>query len=139
MSTSHRAEKELRKAGRSAVKAKKEAGKAVAGVAAAGREAAHEVRDKMAEGVERVGTAVQEAKDGVRQTYDEATQRVGQSLEAARKSMSSLQQDVRTYARDNPGSIMLMAGALGFLLGWWTSRRSGQSDVSRSEDSASSS
>ena len=119
MSKSH-ARKELQDAGRAAARARREAEKAVAGVAAAGREVLDEARERVEGSVER---AVCEGTESVRRRYDQAAEAVARNLGAAQKTLDSLREDVRAYARDNVGTLVLASGTAGFLAGWWMARR----------------
>jgi hypothetical protein len=50
-------------------------------------------------------------------------ERFGPQLEAAQAQLMEINERVKTFVRKNPGSTMLGALTIGFLVGKWASRR----------------
>lgn len=63
---------------------------------------------------ERAGRASETAKE----KYGVATANLREGYGKARKDLDKLTEDVTAYVRDNPGRSVLIAGALGFFLGF---------------------
>jgi ElaB/YqjD/DUF883 family membrane-anchored ribosome-binding protein len=61
----------------------------------------------------------QEEGDPLRDLQD----RLGPQLEAAQAQLEEVNERVKTFIKKNPGSTMLGALAIGFLVGKWASRR----------------
>jgi ElaB/YqjD/DUF883 family membrane-anchored ribosome-binding protein len=108
MTHTERAEQALKKAGRSARKAGKEAGKAVANLTEAGREVAQEAREKLESGTQLAQDSLKEVRG--------ATQR-GLSALARRARCASLANRTRAYVQDNAATTVLVAVAVGFVAG----------------------
>ena len=53
----------------------------------------------------------------------ELQDRFGPQLEAAQAQLQEINERVKSFVRQNPGSTMLGALAIGFLVGKWASRR----------------
>ena len=50
-------------------------------------------------------------------------ERLGPQLEQAQAQLTEVNERVKDFIRKNPGSTLLGAAALGFLVGRWASRR----------------
>ncbi len=50
-------------------------------------------------------------------------ERLAPQLEAAEERLAQINQTAQRYIRENPGTALLGAAALGFLIGKWASRR----------------
>ena len=50
-------------------------------------------------------------------------ERLGPQLEQAQAQLMEVNERVKTFIRKNPGSTLLGAAAVGFLIGKWASRR----------------
>ncbi len=59
------------------------------------------------------------ARDAVR----ELTDRFAPQLEQAQEQLEAVNEQVKGFIRKNPGTTLLGAAALGFLIGKWASRR----------------
>lgn len=53
----------------------------------------------------------------------ELQERFGPQIEAAQAQLQEVNERVKAFVRKNPGSTMLGALAIGFLVGKWASRR----------------
>ncbi len=53
----------------------------------------------------------------------ELTERFGPQLEEVQARLEDANEQVKTFIRKNPGTTLLGAAALGFLIGKWASRR----------------
>lgn len=53
----------------------------------------------------------------------ELTDRFAPQLEDAQAKLEEVNETVKTFIRKNPGTTLLGAAALGFLIGKWASRR----------------
>lgn len=51
------------------------------------------------------------------------TERFGPQIEDVQERMVEANETVKTFIRKNPGTTLLGAAALGFLIGKWASRR----------------
>ena len=78
--------------------------------------------DEAKERVQRASSFVREeaarATDFARERYGVAAESMREGYGKARKDFDRLSDDVTTYVRDNPGRSVLIAGALGFFLGF---------------------
>jgi ElaB/YqjD/DUF883 family membrane-anchored ribosome-binding protein len=54
---------------------------------------------------------------------DELHERLGPQLEQAQAQLSELNERAKAFIRENPGTTLLGAAAIGFLIGRWASRR----------------
>ncbi len=63
---------------------------------------------------EKAGQAGTVAKEH----YGTASESIKAGASRARKDLDKLTEDVTTYVRDNPGRAVLIAGALGFFVGF---------------------
>ncbi len=76
---------------------------------------------KIGEGAERTGQQVRESAEkatvAAKERYEVAREKVKQGYDSARKNLDHLGDDVNEYVRDNPGRSLLIAAAVGFLLG----------------------
>lgn len=66
--------------------------------------------------------------DGTPQPQDAAAfkalqEKLGPKLEEAQAQLSEVNERVKDFIRKNPGTTLLGAAALGFLVGRWASRR----------------
>ncbi|MBL9038457.1 MAG: hypothetical protein JNG84_08095 [Archangium sp.] len=53
----------------------------------------------------------------------ELQERLAPKLEEAQQQLSTLNERVKTFIRENPGTTLLGAAAVGYLLGRWASRK----------------
>ena len=58
------------------------------------------------------------ASEFAKERYGSATDTLREGYDRARKDMDRLREDVTTYVRDNPGRAILIAGAVGFFVGF---------------------
>jgi ElaB/YqjD/DUF883 family membrane-anchored ribosome-binding protein len=54
---------------------------------------------------------------------EELQARLAPQLEQAQEQLTEVNEKVKTFIRANPGTTLLGAAALGFLIGKWASRR----------------
>lgn len=56
-------------------------------------------------------------------SLEDLQERLGPQLEAAQEQLMEVNERVKDFIRKNPGTTLLGAAALGFLIGKWASRR----------------
>ena len=83
------------------------------------------VRSRLEDAKERVLKAsrtvreeAEHASEFAKDRYGTATDSLRDGYDRARKDMDRLREDVTTYVRDNPGRSILIAGAVGFFVGF---------------------
>ncbi|MFZ5443704.1 MAG: hypothetical protein ACOZQL_27095 [Myxococcota bacterium] len=54
---------------------------------------------------------------------EELQARLAPQLEQAQEQLAEVNEKVKTFIRKNPGTTLLAAAAVGFLIGKWASRR----------------
>jgi ElaB/YqjD/DUF883 family membrane-anchored ribosome-binding protein len=54
---------------------------------------------------------------------DAVRERLGPQLEQAAERLTETNERVKSFIRENPGTCLLGAAALGFLIGRWAARR----------------
>ncbi|MGV3624456.1 MAG: hypothetical protein ACO1OB_26795 [Archangium sp.] len=67
--------------------------------------------------------ATQQANTEQNDPLRELTERFGPQIEDVQERLVEANETVKTFIRKNPGTTLLGAAALGFLIGKWASRR----------------
>jgi ElaB/YqjD/DUF883 family membrane-anchored ribosome-binding protein len=65
----------------------------------------------------------QESQPGLEDTLKAVEERLGPRLQEAQAQLKSLNEQVKTFVRKNPGVALAGAIAVGFLVGRWASRK----------------
>ena len=72
------------------------------------------------ESTEKAESPAESARD---QAVREARERLGPKFAEAEKRLLKVNDQVQDFVRQNPGTCLLGAAALGFLVGRWAARR----------------
>jgi ElaB/YqjD/DUF883 family membrane-anchored ribosome-binding protein len=57
------------------------------------------------------------------QPFKDLADRLGPRLEEVQQQLEATNEQVKTFIKKNPGTVLLGAAALGFIIGRWASRR----------------
>lgn len=77
------------------------------------------MQDRFREASEDVRHGAERATDEIRRGYERASQAAREGYVRVEKDLQSLSRDVNAYVRDNPGKSVVLAAAVGFLIGFF--------------------
>ena len=77
-----------------------------------------DAKERVSKASRTVREEAEHASEFAKERYGSATDTLREGYDRARKDMDKLSEDVTTYVRDNPGRSILIAGAVGFFVGF---------------------
>jgi ElaB/YqjD/DUF883 family membrane-anchored ribosome-binding protein len=77
-----------------------------------------DAKERVLKASRTVREEAENASEYAKERYGTASESIREGYDKARRDMDGLREDVTVYVRDNPGRSVLIAGAIGFFIGF---------------------
>ena len=77
-----------------------------------------DAKERVLKASRTVREEAEHASEYAKERYGTASESIREGYDKARRDMDRLRDDVTVYVRDNPGRSVLIAGAIGFFIGF---------------------